>query len=235
MSTRHRKLVAFLHRRSASVALAFLLPRCLTTASCCTGCTATPSFWQRRTYGKARWAPLLPAPGGAPNFGSSKSGVTGADRLLTHSPPCPTPLQAYRGSGMRLRAVAARLLAGAPLHVAVVGGSISYGKFAPPGTDYGARLFAWLNTTLPAPPPHVHRFTNAAKPAHTSATFALCPDLIPQVGQRGAGGGGILADWWCMPVSQDSCVPTAELVSVVFPAVALHCPASRSPQHFAGR
>lgn len=55
------------------------------------------------------------------------------------------------------------------------------GKHAPPGTDYGARFFSWLNATLPAAPPGVHRCTNAAKPAHTSATFALCAGaLVPQ-------------------------------------------------------
>ena len=71
------------------------------------------------------------------------------------------------------------------MHVAVVGGSVSWGQGrVTPGGDYGARFVSWLNATWPSP--H-HRFTNAAKPAVTSALYALCAHtLIPQVPGRPA-------------------------------------------------
>ncbi len=89
---------------------------------------------------------------------------------------------AFRGTGARARAVAARLLAGKPVHVAVAGGSVAWGQGAPGGAHFGRRFFDWVNTTWPAPASAPHRFTNAAKPGITSALFALCgDDLIPRV------------------------------------------------------
>lgn len=87
---------------------------------------------------------------------------------------------AYRGGGARLRRAAARLAAGEPLHVAVVGGSTAWGQGALLGGSLGVRFFAWLNETYPAGGPVPHRFTNAAKPAISSALYALCGgDLVP--------------------------------------------------------
>lgn len=79
-----------------------------------------------------------------------------------------------------MRHAAAKLLAGQGLHVAVAGGSVTWGQGATNGTAYGKRFFDWVVATWPGRP---HRFTNVAKPAITSALFALCGrSMIPQVG-----------------------------------------------------
>ena len=92
-------------------------------------------------------------------------------------------MQAFRGTGARAQAVAAKLLAGQPVHVAVVGGSVTWGQGAIHGGNFGVRFFNWVNATWPSP--H-HRFTNAAKPAVTSSLYAICGgSMVPKVGGLG--------------------------------------------------
>ncbi len=103
-----------------------------------------------------------------------------ASRLANHLIPTGRCTQAFRGSGARAQAVAAKLLAGQPVHVAVVGGSVTWGQGAIYGGNFGVRFFNWINATWPSP--H-HRFTNAAKPAVTSSLYAICGgSMVPQVG-----------------------------------------------------
>lgn len=97
-------------------------------------------------------------------------------------------MQAFRGTGARAQAVAAKLLAGQPVHVAVVGGSVTWGQGAIHGGNFGVRFFNWVNATWPSP--H-HRFTNAAKPAVTSSLYAICGgSMVPKVG------GVSLGEWY---------------------------------------
>jgi hypothetical protein len=71
------------------------------------------------------------------------------------------------------------------VHVALVGGSVTWGQGAVHGGSFGRRFFTWLNATWPGTP---HRLTNAAKPSITSSLYALCGnDMIPQVGAALAG------------------------------------------------
>jgi hypothetical protein len=91
--------------------------------------------------------------------------------------------QAYRGSAARLHKVAAKLVAGKAVHVAIVGGSTAWGQGALLGGNFGRRFFDWMNATFPVAAPHLaqHRFTNAAKPAISSSLYALCGnDMVPR-------------------------------------------------------
>ena len=73
-----------------------------------------------------------------------------------------------------------KLNSGQPIHVALVGGSVTWGQGAVHCGNFGRRFFTWLNATWPGAP---HRLTNAAKPSITSSLYALCGnDMIPQVG-----------------------------------------------------
>ena len=75
-----------------------------------------------------------------------------------------------------------KLNSGQPVHVALVGGSVTWGQGAVHGGSFGRRFFTWLNATWPGAP---HRLTNAANPSITSSLYALCGnDMIPQVGGR---------------------------------------------------
>ena len=59
--------------------------------------------------------------------------------------------QGYYGSGERLRRVAAKLLAGEPISVIALGGSVTRGSGSsdPEKTSYPARLFEFINATFP--------------------------------------------------------------------------------------
>ena len=59
--------------------------------------------------------------------------------------------QGYYGSGRQLRRVAAKLLAGQPISVYILGGSVSRGSGSsnPETTSYPARLFEFINATFP--------------------------------------------------------------------------------------
>jgi hypothetical protein len=56
----------------------------------------------------------------------------------------------YYGSGARLRAVAAKLLAGKPIKAYTLGGSVTFGKGASEERfNYANRFFQFLNATFP--------------------------------------------------------------------------------------
>ncbi|KAL4427825.1 hypothetical protein ABPG75_001914 [Micractinium tetrahymenae] len=80
---------------------------------------------------------------------------------------------AYYGSGARLQALAAKLLAGQPIKVYALGGSVTGGGGSsyPPATAYVSRFFRWINATFPH---RDHVFVNRAIPASTAFLFATC-------------------------------------------------------------
>lgn len=80
---------------------------------------------------------------------------------------------AYYGSGARLQALASKLLAGRPVKVYTLGGSVTGGggsSYAP-ATAYVSRFFQWINATFPHSD---HVFVNRAIPASTAFLFATC-------------------------------------------------------------
>ncbi len=58
---------------------------------------------------------------------------------------------AYYGSGARLQALASKLLAGQPVKVYALGGSVTGGGGSShaPARAYVSRFFKWINTTFP--------------------------------------------------------------------------------------
>lgn len=76
------------------------------------------------------------------------------------------------GAWARARRAMAKLLAGEPITVGIIGGSITWGHGADPGkTDWAARVFQWVNATFPGAK---HRFVNGAIPAAPSSYFSMC-------------------------------------------------------------
>lgn len=88
------------------------------------------------------------------------------DRLLDHG-------IVSTGDPARARAFAESAASGRPLRIAVMGGSVSYGRGASRigVTDYVARVFSWLRATLPRAG---HVMVNVAIPATTSEYMAAC-------------------------------------------------------------
>ncbi|KAL4427673.1 hypothetical protein ABPG75_001762 [Micractinium tetrahymenae] len=77
------------------------------------------------------------------------------------------------GDKSRARRAMAKLLAGQPISIAFVSGSITEGKGASQlgKNDYVARALSWLNGTFPGKP---HRLLNAGHSAVPSSYFSLC-------------------------------------------------------------
>jgi lysophospholipase L1-like esterase len=86
--------------------------------------------------------------------------------------------QGYYGSGHSMRRVAAKLLAGQPIKVATLGGSVTRGTGASrPAHTYASRFFQLLNASFPH---RDHVFRNSGLGATTSPIFAGCTDqLVP--------------------------------------------------------
>ncbi|KAL4442042.1 hypothetical protein ABPG77_011303 [Micractinium sp. CCAP 211/92] len=80
---------------------------------------------------------------------------------------------AYYGSGARLQALAGKLLAGQPVKVYALGGSVTGGGGSShaPARAYVSRFFKWINTTFPH---REHVLVNRAIPASTAFLFATC-------------------------------------------------------------
>lgn len=76
---------------------------------------------------------------------------------------------AYYGSGARLQALVAKLLAGQPVKVFALGGSVTGGGGSsyPPATAYVSRFFQWINATFP------HRW-GAAERGREGRPFLAC-------------------------------------------------------------
>ncbi|KAI7842797.1 hypothetical protein COHA_003543 [Chlorella ohadii] len=85
----------------------------------------------------------------------------------------------YSGSGAALRRLAAKLLAGQPVSLVAIGGSVtSMGGREPDGESYIARVFQYINTTFPH---RQHRMYNEGVPATSSETFEPCVEsIVPQ-------------------------------------------------------
>ncbi|KAI7839286.1 hypothetical protein COHA_006984 [Chlorella ohadii] len=78
----------------------------------------------------------------------------------------------YYGSGLRLQRVAAKLLAGQPIKVVMLGGSVTGGGGASaPDLAYAARFFQFVNTSFPH---SEHVFINRAIAASTAFLYAPC-------------------------------------------------------------
>ena len=102
-------------------------------------------------------------------------------RIFCSLPPSHLLVQAFRGTGTRLKRVAAKLLAGQPVNIVFAGGSVTAGAGASPGKAYPHRFFKAVNRTWPSP---AHKFVNGARHGTTSALYALCTSsLIPEVGR----------------------------------------------------
>ncbi|KAL4423591.1 hypothetical protein ABPG77_004631 [Micractinium sp. CCAP 211/92] len=86
--------------------------------------------------------------------------------------------EAYYGTGRRIRKVAAKLLAGEPIQVYTLGGSVTRGLGASkPEFNYANRLFALINATFPHPK---HVFANKGIGGTSSGIFTACVEaLVP--------------------------------------------------------
>ncbi|KAL4437433.1 hypothetical protein ABPG75_004572 [Micractinium tetrahymenae] len=84
---------------------------------------------------------------------------------------------AYYGSGRRLQAVAAKLLAGKPIKVVTLGGSVTQGSGASDAasTSYAARLFQFINAAFPH---RDHTLLNRGRGGGSSADLAACLEHI---------------------------------------------------------
>ena len=79
----------------------------------------------------------------------------------------------YYGSGTRLRRVAMKLLAGQPIKVYTLGGSVTVGGVLPiPEQRYASRLFQFINSSYP------HRCGGGGQAASTPASLRA-PSLPP--------------------------------------------------------
>lgn len=81
------------------------------------------------------------------------------------------------GSGQRMERLGQKLLAGQPVTVTFLGGSITWGRGGNEGGSFVRRFSEWLNATWPHPG---HRIVNQGLPAVTSALFAACYDKVPE-------------------------------------------------------
>lgn len=70
-----------------------------------------------------------------------------------------------------------KLLAGEPVTISFLGGSITWGRGGNEGGSFVQRFSEWLNATWPHPG---HRIVNQGLPAVTSALFAACYDKVPE-------------------------------------------------------
>ncbi|KAL4421917.1 hypothetical protein ABPG77_005201 [Micractinium sp. CCAP 211/92] len=80
---------------------------------------------------------------------------------------------AYWGSGRRLQAVAAKLLAGKPIKVVTLGGAVAQGRGTSDAaaTSYPSRLFQFINASFPH---GGHVFVNRGRAGASSGALAAC-------------------------------------------------------------
>lgn len=84
--------------------------------------------------------------------------------------------QGYYGSGRRMRAVAAKLLAGRPIKAYTLGGSVTRGLGASaPNASYPARFFQFVNSSFPHSD---HVFSNKGIGGTSSGIFAACAEQM---------------------------------------------------------
>ncbi|KAL4423959.1 hypothetical protein ABPG75_001260 [Micractinium tetrahymenae] len=82
----------------------------------------------------------------------------------------------YYGSGGRLRKVASKLLAGQPIKVTTLGGSVTVaGVLHRHGRSYSALLFRFINESFPH---SGHVFQNGGMPGSSSGFFAPCVEQL---------------------------------------------------------
>lgn len=129
---------------------------------------------------------------GVPAFAARQPDPHGGRKLQQQAPLQPLqPLQvpwqpllteaeirrgAYFGSLSQMRAVADKLLAGQPIRVVMLGGSVTNSAaYAAQGLSYATRFFSFINTTWPNPG---HSFVNWGQPSANSAWFAPCVDTL---------------------------------------------------------
>ncbi|PSC68178.1 Acyl-coenzyme A thioesterase THEM4 isoform A [Micractinium conductrix] len=122
------------------------------------------------------WTSLRPA--AAPRCGVPQSHpqVINGGRLFLPGDALRRGTTAY-GSGQRMERLGAKLLAGQPVTVTFLGGSITWGRGGNEGGSFVVRFTEWLNSTWPHPG---HRIINHGLPAVTSALFAACYDNVPK-------------------------------------------------------
>ncbi|EFN55332.1 hypothetical protein CHLNCDRAFT_134328 [Chlorella variabilis] len=83
---------------------------------------------------------------------------------------------AYYGSGRRMQRVAAKLLAGRPIKVFTLGGSVTKGSgSSSPAGSYASRLFQLINSTFPH---SGHTFVNKGVGATSSGIFTACVEKM---------------------------------------------------------
>jgi hypothetical protein len=86
---------------------------------------------------------------------------------------------AYPGSGQALRRLAAKLLAGQPISIVSIGGSVTYeGGPEPNGESYIAGIFQYINTSFPH---RQHKMQNEGMPSWGSENFEPCVEsFVPE-------------------------------------------------------
>lgn len=83
---------------------------------------------------------------------------------------------AYYGSGQRMEALAAKLMAGRPIKIFTLGGSVTKGQGASsPEAAYPSRLFEFLNANFPH---KGHQLINKGVGATSSGIFAACAEQM---------------------------------------------------------
>ncbi|KAL4421052.1 hypothetical protein ABPG77_007527 [Micractinium sp. CCAP 211/92] len=83
---------------------------------------------------------------------------------------------AYYGSGARLEAVAAKLMAGRPIKIFTLGGSVTKGQGASsPEAAYPSRLFEFISANFPH---EGHQLINKGVGATSSGIFAACAEQM---------------------------------------------------------